>query len=104
MEENYKQKKKGHGLKEYISPLTAAGSAFGAGSAYLISFPVSAARNLLFEQLPNMGDGRVAQRLYESFNYGSQIGGELAFVGGVAGLLITLYARNWVQSLLGIKR
>lgn len=103
MEEKNKQKER-LGLKRYISPLTVTGSAFGAGAAYLLSFPVSAAKNLLFEQLPYIADGRVAQRLSDAFEYARHTGGDWAFVGGIAGLAITIYARDWVQSLLGIKK
>ncbi len=103
-EKEYKQKKEGLGLKKYISPLTVTGSAFGAGTAYLVSFPISAARNLFVEQLPNMAVSDVAQGLYNTFEYGSQVGGEFAFLGGVAGLIGTIYARDWVQSLFGIKK
>ena len=80
-----------------------AGSALGAGAVYLVSYPIVLARNL-YEQLPAMLDGRVAQGLCNTFNYSCQGSGKAALVGGVAGLLITIYGIDWIQSILGIKK
>lgn len=79
------------------------GSALGAGTVYLVSYPIAVARNL-YEQLPAMLDGRVAQGLCDTFNYSCQGSGKAAFIGGIAGLLITIYGIDWIQSILGIKK
>jgi hypothetical protein len=102
--EEKNQKRNGLGLKEYLTPLTATGSAFCAGASYLVSFPIATAHNILFQQMPEMADGKVLERVYNSFTYGCQVGGELALVGGIAGLMVTVYGRDWVQSVLGIKK
>lgn len=102
MEEKYRQKRRS-GLRDYFTPLTATGSAFGAGAAYLLSFPIATAYNLI-NQVPNMADGKLSDGLGNAFLYGFQTGGEIALIGGVGGLLLTACARDWVQSLLGMKK
>jgi hypothetical protein len=102
MEKEYKQKRSTE-LRNYFTPLTATGSAFGAGAAYLVSFPIAAAYNLV-NQVPTMTDGKITDGLGNALMYGFQTGGEIALAGGIAGLLITACARDWVQSLLGMKK
>ena len=100
MEEKNNQKKR-LGTK-YITPFTMLGSAFTAGSSYMITFPIATLYNLT-TQLPNIGDGKVAERLYEAFSSGSEIGGYAALAGGIVGLLGTAYIRKGVKSLFGKK-
>lgn len=98
MEEKNNQRKRS-GTK-YITPLTVFGSAVGAGSAYMLTFPIAAAYSLV-AQLPNIGDGRIAESLYVAFNSGSEVGGYAAMAGGIAGLFGTAYIRKGIGSLFG---
>jgi len=98
MEEKNNQKKRS-GTK-YVTPLTLLGSAIGAGSTYMLTFPIATVYSLA-TQLPNIGDGRIAERFYDAFSSGSEIGGYAALAGGIVGLLGTAYIRRGVGSLFG---
>jgi len=100
MEEKNSQKKRS-GTK-YITPLTILGSAIGAGSSYMVTFPIAAVYGLA-TQLPNVGDGRLVESLYQAVSTGSEIGGYAALLGGVAGLVGTAKIRKGVGSLFGRK-
>jgi Na+/H+ antiporter NhaD/arsenite permease-like protein len=100
MEEKNSQKKRSE--TKYITPLTIFGSAIGAGSGYMITFPIATVYGLA-AQMPNIGDGRLVESLYQAVSTGSEIGGYAALVGGVAGLLTTAKIRKGVGSLFGKK-
>ena len=98
MEEKNNQKRRSE--VKYITPFTILGSAIGAGTSYMIAFPIATVYNLVM-QIPNIGDGRIADGLCHAFTSGSEIGGYAALAGGAAGLLGAAYVRKGVGSLFG---
>jgi hypothetical protein len=100
MEEKNNQRKRS-GTK-YITPLTVLGSAIGAGSSYMLTFPIATAYSLA-TQLQTIGDGRITEGLYQAISTGSEIGGYAALAGGVVGLLATARIRKSIGSLFGRK-
>ena len=55
-------------------------------------------------EVASMADGKITDGLGNALMYGFQTGREVALASGVAGLLVTACARDWVQSLLGMKK
>lgn len=103
MEEKYKEKKESGPKKAFKGLLKTGGSVIGAGTASLITYPLSTAYGL-YHNIHYMSDGQFLEGLSNTLTYGLQATGIAAVVGGVAGLLLTKRIVDGPGYLFGSKK